>query len=148
MSVQSYSNMLQPEESASPPVPGPRVPDQVRVFADDPESYPLPIVEGRGKAWAVVWPGVGAHLRSMHRISLEPGCATRTLSHLMEAVYYLIQGSAMVEDLDRGTRHRLTRGSMFLVDPGTSYRILADDGLAELVGGPCPPDPTLYEGLI
>jgi hypothetical protein len=62
----------------------------------------------------------------------------------MEAVYYLIAGSAVVEDLDRGTRHELTKGSMMLVDPGTAYRLVARDQPAELVGGPCPADPTLY----
>jgi hypothetical protein len=36
---------------------------------------------------------------------------------------------------------------MFLIDPGTPYAIHADGGRVELVGGPSPPDPSLYEGL-
>ena len=80
----------------------------------------------------------------MHRISLGPGGSTVALSHPMEAVYYLIAGSAMVEDLEQGTRSDLVQGSMFLVDPGTPYRVVAANSAAEIVGGPCPPDPSLY----
>jgi hypothetical protein len=123
-------------------------PTEVRVFADDPGSCPLDIVEGSGRAWAVAWPGVGAHLRSMHRLSLGPGAGTMVMRHPMESVYYLIEGTAMVEEVEAGIRHRLSAGSMFLVDPGTSYRVITDDQPAELVGGPCPPDPTMYPGLL
>ena len=54
------------------------------------------------------------------------GRAARTIamSHPMEAVYYLIAGSAVVEDLDQGTSDQLIQGSMFLVDPGTTYRVV------------------------
>ncbi len=83
----------------------------------------------------------------MHRISLEPGGSTIALSHPMEAVYYLIAGSAVVEDLEQGTRNDLVQGSMFLVDPGTPYRVVAADTAAEIVGGPCPPDPSLYDQM-
>jgi quercetin dioxygenase-like cupin family protein len=116
----------------------------VRVFEDNPEARPLAITEGPARAWAVAWPEVGAHLRSMHRITLEPGGRTLAMSHPMEAVYYLIAGSAVVEDLDQGTSEQLVQGSMFLVDPGTTYRVVAEGRLAEIVGGPCPPDPSLY----
>ena len=81
----------------------------------------------------------------MHRISLEPGGTTMALSHPMEAVYYVIAGSAVVEDLDQGTRSDLVQGSMFLVDPGTPYRVMSIGTAAEIVGGPCPPDPSLYD---
>ena len=80
----------------------------------------------------------------MHRIALGPGSSTIAISHPMEAVYYVISGSALVEDLDQGTSTDLTQGSMFLVDPGTTYRVVAQDGSVEMVGGPCPPDPSLY----
>jgi mannose-6-phosphate isomerase-like protein (cupin superfamily) len=83
----------------------------------------------------------------MHRISLEQGGQTIALCHPMEAVYYLITGSAVVEDLDQGTSNELTQGSMFLVDPGTAYRVVAKLESAEIVGGPCPPDPSLYAQL-
>jgi hypothetical protein len=69
------------------------------------------------------------------------------LSHPMEAVYYLITGFAVVEDLEQGTRNELVPGSMFLVDPGTPYRVMSSGAAAEIVGGPCPPDPTLYGRL-
>lgn len=36
---------------------------------------------------------------------------------------------------------------MFLVDPGTADRVVANHSPAETVGGPCPPDPSLYAQL-
>lgn len=111
---------------------------------DDPEAVPLPIVETGGRAWAVVWPGMGAHLRSMHRISLQPAGRTVPLRHPMEAAYYVIAGTLEVHDLDVGARHRLITGGMVLVDPGTRYRMAAGSEGSEVVGGPCPPDPGLY----
>lgn len=116
----------------------------MRVFNDNPEARPLAITEGPARAWAVVWPEVGAYLRSMHRITLEPGGRTIAMSHPMEAVYYLMAGSAVVEDLDQGISEHLVQGSMFLVDPGTNYRVVSEGRRAEIVGGPCPPDPSLY----
>lgn len=126
---------------------GSEVPREVRVIPDDPAATSLPIVEQAGSARALVWPGTGAHMRSMHRISLANGGLTTSLRHPMEAVYYVISGEVDVEDVDTRTRHRVGPGGMFLVDPGTGYRIAASGNGSELVGGPCPADPTLYDGL-
>ena len=65
----------------------------------------------------------------------------------MEAVYYVISGEVDIEDVDTRARHRVGPGGMFLVDPGTGYRIAANADGSELVGGPCPADPTIYDGL-
>jgi mannose-6-phosphate isomerase-like protein (cupin superfamily) len=124
--------------------PEPGLPREVQIIRDDSTTPTLPIIEREGVARALVWPGTGAHMRSMHRISLESGGRTVSLRHPMEAVYYVISGEVDIEDLDTGTRHRVGPGGMFLVDPGTGYRVSATDG-AEVVGGPCPADPALYE---
>jgi quercetin dioxygenase-like cupin family protein len=120
------------------------IPREVRVVRDDAETLPLPIVETDGSAWALVWPGMGAHLRSMHRISLRPAGQTIPLRHPMEAVYYVIAGTVEVHDLDLKARHQVVSGGMLLVDPGTRYRITAGPEGSEIVGGPCPADPGLY----
>ena len=60
--------------------------DQVRILHDDDGCPVIPMIQSGGRAWAVVWPGVGASLRSMHHISLEPGGRTIELKHPMEAV--------------------------------------------------------------
>ncbi len=86
-------------------------------------------------------------MRSMHRISLSGGGRTISLRHPMEAVYYVISGEVDVEDLDTGTQHRVGPGGMFLVDPGTGYRVSATNDGTEVVGGPCPADPALYERM-
>jgi hypothetical protein len=65
----------------------------------------------------------------------------------MEAVYYVISGEVDIEDLDDLARHRVGPGGMFLVDPGTRYRIAAGSDGSELVGGPCPADPALYDSM-
>jgi mannose-6-phosphate isomerase-like protein (cupin superfamily) len=111
---------------------------------DGPE---LPIIEGRGVARAIVWPGMGAKTRSLHRITLEPGSRTISMCHEMEAVYYVRAGVATVVDGDAPDPHVVESGSMFFVEPNTSYTVLAGDDLVELIGGPSPPDPALYRHL-
>jgi quercetin dioxygenase-like cupin family protein len=113
----------------------------VVAVADGPE---LDLVTGDGAAQAVIWPGMGATLRSMHRISLAPGSSTVELRHPGDAVYYVIGGGGEARDRDDGTGQPLVEGSMVHVDGGTSYQLVATDGGMELVGGPAPADPALY----
>ncbi len=121
-------------------------PDRICILPDDENCPELPIVEQGGRAWAVVWPGVGAYLRSMHRISLDPGGRTVQLEHPTEAVYYVMAGKATV---DGGDTHRqeLSSGAMTHISPATGYGLTAGDGGAEIVGGPCPADPSSYRHL-
>jgi quercetin dioxygenase-like cupin family protein len=120
---------------------------RVAVFDADERCPRLPLVTGKGEAYAVVWPGVGAGMRSMHRISLNAGSVTVAQRHPMEAVYSVIGGGGTVRDPDTGTAEALTDGAMFHVDPGTAYVVEAGPGGIELVGGPCPADPALYRNL-
>ena len=113
-------------------------------LADGPS---LPIVEGEGSAHAVIWPGMGAKLRSIHRIELGAGSRTIELRHPAEAVYYVMDGSGEAVDLDAAGSQALQRGSMVHVEPGTAYLLRADERGMSVVGGPSPPDPALYEGL-
>lgn len=107
----------------------------------------LPIVEGEGTARAVIWPGMGSRHRSLHRITLRGGARTVELQHPMEAVYYVLAGSAAVIDPSDGSRQELVEGSIVHVEPDTPYRFEAGADGAEFLGGPCPPDPTLYTDL-
>jgi quercetin dioxygenase-like cupin family protein len=122
-------------------------PQQVRVL-DAGESCPtLPLVDGQGVARAVIWPGVGAELRSMHRIRLAPGARTIPLRHAMEAVYYVMNGAGTVVDPDDPTPRWLVVGAMVHIEPGTRYVLEAGPPGIEILGGPCPADPLLYAGL-
>ena len=105
----------------------------------------LDLVENGGRAWAVIWPGIGAMLRTMHRLSLDPQGESRTQSHPGEAVYYLIEGGGTVAA--GGEESALRKGSMIHLGPGTDYRFSAGADGMELVGGPSPADLALYEGL-
>lgn len=120
---------------------------RVAVLDADERCPRLPLVGGRGEAYAVVWPGVGAGMRSMHRISLAAGSATLPQRHPMEAVYAVIGGGGTVRDPDTGAAEPLVDGSIFHVEPGTAYIVEAGAGGIELVGGPCPADPALYRNL-
>lgn len=120
---------------------------QVQVLQDNADCPELPIVESNGRAWAVVWPDVGAELRSLHHISLSREGRTIALEHPMEAVYYVMEGSAVALDLDANTRQQLIEGSMSHIDPGTTYVFEAGPVGAEIIGGPCPPDHRLYEHI-
>jgi mannose-6-phosphate isomerase-like protein (cupin superfamily) len=117
---------------------------RVRILKDDENCPDLPIVDGSGRAWAVVWPGVGARFRSLHHISLDSRSRTVELTHPMEAVYYVMEGTATALDTSHDSRQELRQGSMAHVDPGTSYVFEAGPEGAEILGGPCPPDPNMY----
>ncbi len=121
--------------------------DEVRVL-DSGEACPeLPIVEDGGRALAVVWPGVGALHRSMHLVRLDGDGRTKPLSHPSDAVYHLCEGSATAVDPVSGESFEIGVGAMLHIDAGTTYRIEAGGAGAMLIGGPCPPDPALYEHL-
>lgn len=83
----------------------------------------------------------------MHLINLDPGGRTVDLSHESECVYHVSAGFGTMLDLDTEERHDAITGSMLLIEPGTNYRFTAGEEGAVLLGGPCPPDPTLYEHL-
>jgi quercetin dioxygenase-like cupin family protein len=118
--------------------------DAIQVLPLD-EGRPLAIVEGDGSAHAVVWPGMGAQLRSIHRIDLSAGARTVPMRHPHEAVYYVMEGAGEALDADSGASEAVRRGSMVHVDPGTTYVLSAGADGMSLVGGPSPPDHGLYE---
>ena len=121
-------------------------PDEIQII-DATEGPVLPIVEGDGHARAVVWPGTGAVLRSIHVISLRAGARTKELRHPSEAVYYVTEGSGEAIDVSGGEARAVRPGSMVHVDAETAYVLRAGEDGVSLVGGPAPPDPALYEGL-
>lgn len=117
------------------------------VIASAAEGPELAIVAGEGSARAVIWPGMGAELRSMHRISLGRDSRSIEMSHPSDAVYYVIAGGGETVDRDTGERGALVLGSMVHVDAGTPYELVAGGEGIELIGGPCPADASLYEGV-
>jgi mannose-6-phosphate isomerase-like protein (cupin superfamily) len=117
---------------------------EVRVLGSPDHGPGLPIVDGEGSAWPIVWPGSGAAFRTMHRIVLAGGSRTIVMRHAMEAAYYVIRGDGVVRDPDSGGSEPLVEGSMIFVEPGTAYRIEAGGTGLLLLGGPCPADPALY----
>lgn len=121
--------------------------DRVQVVPGAASDVSLPLVASGGEAVAVVWPGVGSVHRSMHRLRLQADGRTIDLRHPSESVYYIRSGSATVVDADSGERQALVEGSMVHVDPSTAHRFEAGDDGAEIVGGPCPPDPSIYATL-
>ncbi len=119
--------------------------NRVQVVRGSGNSVSLPLVASGGEAVAVVWPGVGSQHRSLHRVLLHPAGYTVDLRHPSESVYYVRSGSATVVDADSGEQQSLVEGSMVHVDPSTAHRFEAGASGAEIVGGPCPPDPSIYE---
>jgi len=107
----------------------------------------LPIIVGVGEARAIVWPGMGARARSLHRIWLGADAATVQLRHPSDAVYCVLDGAGWIEDIDLGERRDLAVGVIFHVDAGTRYAIHARDPGLQVIGGPAPADDSLYEHL-
>jgi quercetin dioxygenase-like cupin family protein len=109
------------------------------------EGTPLEVIDQGGNAWAVAWPGTGSRHRSMHRITLDAGGATIALGHPGEAVYFVAHGEGEIDDLHAGVTHPLGAKTMVYVPRGSGYRVSARTPML-VVGGPCPPDVSLYGG--
>ena len=122
---------------------------KTQVLRSDRDFVTLPLVDGKGEARAVVWPGTGARHRSMHYIALGAGARTVPQRHPdSEAVYYVISGEGAIRDLDTGATHAVHAGSVIFMTPATRYQIAAAPAAAMIcVGGPCPPDPALYASI-
>ena len=119
------------------------------IDARDDAAHPLlQIVEDeQGEARAIVWPGIGANDRSLHRIKLAPRARTVALSHPSESVYYVLEGGGEVTEGDGSAGQPIEVGSMVHTAPGDSYRLVAGSDGMVAVGGPCPADPALYEHI-
>jgi mannose-6-phosphate isomerase-like protein (cupin superfamily) len=121
--------------------------DRVQVIDVNPSCPRLSLVRGGGAAWAVIWPGNGAQSRSMHLFELDEGSETVVMEHPSEATYYVIQGAAVATDASDDSEQMAETGSMIFVEPQTRYVISAEGGSTRFVGGPCPPDPKLYQRM-
>lgn len=115
-----------------------------KVIRREDRGTELDIVRGEGSCAPVVWPGMGATERSLHLLRLGPHSRTIRMRHPSEAAYYVVAGEARIVDYDAGSSLPLMPGSMFHVEPGTTYGIHTDGASAQILGGPCPPDPALY----
>lgn len=104
-------------------------------------------MENGGSARAVVWPGSGAQQRSMHLITLDGGGRTVDLTHQSECVYHVSAGEGIMIDVVADESHEVVTGSMLFIEPDTTYKFVAGDTGALLIGGPCPPDRDLYVHL-
>ncbi len=118
-----------------------------RVLTLDDGCPELPLVVGKGRAVALIWPGSGATSRTMHHVTLEDGGATILQRHDGEAVYYVKSGTGVVIDPDAASRDPLVEGNMVFIEAGTAYRFEADTSGMVLLGGPCPADLALYSHL-
>ena len=121
---------------------------KTQVLRSDRDFVALPLVEGGGEVRAIIWPGMAARHRSMHYIALAAGARTVPHRHPdSEAVYYVISGEGAIYDLDAQITHPVHPGSVVLITPGTRYQIGASNRELVCIGGPCPPDPALYESI-
>jgi mannose-6-phosphate isomerase-like protein (cupin superfamily) len=125
----------------------PAAPRTVQVIDTEGAGLALPLVEGRGEARVLLWPGNGARYRTLQVLRLGPAARTVALSHGQDCVWYVIRGGGEVRDLATGAAQEITEGAILHIDAGDRYRIEAGDGGAELIGGPVPADPALYAGL-
>lgn len=119
--------------------------ETVIVVRDEEGAVPVRLVPGADCAVALVWPGMGARFRSLHRVSLQPGVASLVLQHESDAVYYVVEGVAQLADPDTDEVLTCDAGSAVHIDAGTHYQFQAQSASATIVGGACPADLRLYE---
>lgn len=120
----------------------------IRVIDGAVEGVHLNIIEGDGLAKAILWSATGARFRSFHSLALQSGSQTIPLRHPTDCVYYVVEGQGDILDLNDEEAQLLGPGAMIHIDSGDGYRLRANAGEAMTVlGGPCPPDETLYAHL-
>lgn len=119
--------------------------ETVRVIDSRKVQRPLPLVQGGGFAYAVLWPDNGACYRTFNVIEMNPGDLTRELSHGAECVYYVERGDGAIDGLDEGDTHDLVEGAMLHIGPGEAYQFRAGQTGMRLIGGTVPVDPALYD---
>lgn len=121
--------------------------ETVRVIDSNGNLPELPLVEGKGYAKVVLWPGNGAKFRTVQVFELLSGDRTVELTHSSDCVYGIIKGTGTVVDLDSGRSQELVEGAMLHIDASDRYRLVAGENGMTFLGGPCPPDPALYASL-
>lgn len=120
----------------------------VQVIDSAVNSRKIALIDGRGSASVVLWPGNGARFRTMQLLKMEGGDRTIDLCHTQDSAYYIIAGSGLVRDLATGTAQDLVEGSILHIDHHDGYRFEAGPDGMHAVGGPVPADPALYDHLI
>jgi mannose-6-phosphate isomerase-like protein (cupin superfamily) len=113
----------------------------VKVVRLEEDAVELPLAPGGGRVRALLRPEISRE-RSLLYVELPAACASADLRHPHEAVYYVARGNGQVVDTDTGTAHQVRDGLMVYLTPGQGYRLV---GPAIFIGGPCPPDPTLFD---
>jgi len=101
------------------------------------DGEPLDVIAQGGRAVAIVWPGMGSRYRAMHRLELDFGGRTVPMRHMGEAVYFVAAGTGRVAGMPYKPH------DMIYVPRRAPYRVEADKPTT-LLGGPCPPDESMY----
>lgn len=118
---------------------------KVTVIDSRETQKPLSLVNGNGRAFAVLWPGNGANYRTFNVIEMSSGDVTRDLVHKAECIYYVETGAGVICDVNDSVAQELVEGSMIHIAPGDLYRLEAGNAGMRLIGGCVPVDPDLYE---
>ncbi|ATW27769.1 cupin domain-containing protein [Candidatus Formimonas warabiya] len=117
----------------------------IKILHVDRDYVRIPLVPG-GDARAVVWPGMGGKNASLHYVVMKPGQENVPHVHKMsEDIIYVIQGQGVAVDLDQGTEHPFTKGSVIYVPPGIQHTVKAtgtEDYI--VVGTLAPADTEMY----
>ena len=117
---------------------------QISVRRLDRDAEELPLVRGQGRASTLTGPRGAARERSLIYFDLASGGQSVDFRHPYEAVYYVVEGAGRVVDTDTGEAHAARGGVVIYLTADQGYRL---EGPAVFVGGPCPPDPALFETL-
>lgn len=123
----------------------------IQVFHIDRDYKELPLVKG-SYARAVIGPWVGAKHATFNYVVMQPGQENVPHVHAKsEDVIFLLQGNAIVTDLDARKDYPISPGNVVLIDAGTWHTVTVTGNVPYIgCGGPVPHDLDFYRnaGLI
>ncbi len=110
----------------------------IRVFDPSREGVAVPMISRQARL--VAWPGVGARQAQMNYVILEPRESNVPHRHgKSEDTIFVVEGSGIVANTDRGTVQPVQAGCVVHVPVGVGHAVTAETRMVS-VGGPCPPD--------
>lgn len=109
----------------------------------------LSILDGKGVARAIIYPGMGAKYASLNYFVMKPGSKNTAHVHARsEDVIYVIQGQGIIKETETGNELRFKKGDILFIPEGVYHQVIPDGDEDYIgIGGPQPVDDSIFKDL-